>query len=403
MIGVLFVDDDANVLAGLRRMLHGLRHQWRLHFAGSAAEALAVLAGEPIDVVVSDIRMPDANGVELLNQVRESYPECARIALSGYFDAELSLESARVAHQFLAKPCPAPTLIIAIERVRTLRDVLQNPRLKALVGGLQSLPSLPDLYLELIEVMRTPDASLRDAARVISRDPGMSAKVLQMVNSAFFGLPRHVGSVDQAVVLLGLDNVRGLVLSAKVFSQFDGRHSALDIAAMWQHSAQVGALARRIARDLELDGKQTDHAYMAGLLHDIGKLTLYANASHAARMVEAMVRSGVYDEPQAEQELFGCSHADVGAYLLGLWGLPGAIVEAVALHHDPLRGARHEPGPLTAVYAADLLLDRTTPDENAAASIVADAYLCALGLGGHGERWQTLLDETREVESPVSP
>ena len=401
MIGVLFVDDDANVLAGLRRMLHGLRHQWRLHFAGSAAEALAVLAGEPIDVVVSDIRMPDANGVELLNQVRESYPECARIALSGYFDAELSLESARVAHQFLAKPCPAPTLIIAIERVRTLRDVLQNPRLKALVGGLQSLPSLPDLYLELIEVMRTPDASLRDAARVISRDPGMSAKVLQMVNSAFFGLPRHVGSVDQAVTLLGLDNVRGLVLSAKVFSQFDGRHSALDIAAMWQHSAQVGALARRIARDLELDGKQTDHAYMAGLLHDIGQVVL-ASESPDYRDIAASANRG--DEmARLERQRLGCSHADVGAYLLGLWGLPGAIVEAVALHHDPLRGARHEPGPLTAVYAADLLLDRTTPDENAAASIVADAYLCALGLGGHGERWQTLLDETREVESPVSP
>jgi YesN/AraC family two-component response regulator len=183
---ILFVDDDPNVLQGLRRMFRPLRHEWDMTFIESGQEALALLAHTPCDVVVSDMRMPEMNGVQLLMAVKERYPHIIRIVLSGYAGHELLLPSVKLAHQYLSKPCDAAILQTAINRTCTLYELLSKETLQRLVAGITLLPSLPTLYQEIMEAVHSPNSSLAQIGKIIEQDLGMTAKILQLVNSAFF-------------------------------------------------------------------------------------------------------------------------------------------------------------------------------------------------------------------------
>lgn len=193
---ILFVDDESNVLDGLRRMLRPMRRDWSMNFVDSGEAALEHISHEGCDVIVSDMRMPGMDGVELLGTVGQECPKAVRIALSGHAEMEMLLESVCAAHQYLAKPCDDETLKATIERACALRDLLSDERLTGLVTQLDSLPSLPTLYTEVTEELARSDSSLARAGEIIGKDVAMSAKVLQLVNSAFFGLRwpcRHSG------------------------------------------------------------------------------------------------------------------------------------------------------------------------------------------------------------------
>src|SRR5216683_1384998 len=225
---ILFVDDEVNVLQGLRRMLNPMRHEWEMVFVESGQEALALLAQAPCDVIVSDMRMPGSDmrmpgmdGTQLLTQVMERFPLTVRIILSGYADSAMILKAVGPVHQYLAKPCDAATLQLTIARACALRSLLADPTLQGLVAGMQTLPSLPTLYLEVLEAVQDPQGSLERVGDIMSRDISMTAKMLQLVNSAFFGLRRHVSNPGEAVKLLGLDTIKALILSMQVFSRFD--------------------------------------------------------------------------------------------------------------------------------------------------------------------------------------
>ena len=218
---IIFVDDEPNLLKGLSRMLRPLREEWEMLFVGSGSDALAALEKDAFDVVVSDMRMPGMDGAQLLAEVAQRYPQIVRIVLSGHMDKEMIYRSVGRAHQYLAKPCDAARLKSTVARACTIRDSLADKFLKELVAGMKSLPSLPSLYIELVEYLQSPEASIQTVGKIIARDVGMTAKILQLVNSAFFGLSRKVGSPSQAVSLLGLDTIRALVLSVQAFSQFD--------------------------------------------------------------------------------------------------------------------------------------------------------------------------------------
>lgn len=395
---VLFVDDEPNVLQGLVRMTHSMRQQWEISTAGSGPEALERLSRDPVDVVVTDMRMPGMDGTQLLNEVKNRYPEVVRIILSGHSDREMVLKSVRPAHQFLSKPCNDEILKSAIARACGLRDLLADNTLKQLISRIDSLPSLPALYLEIMKEVESPYSSMRKIGEIISRDIGMTAKILQLVNSAFFGFRRHIASPAEAAELLGLETIKTLVLSVKIFSEIDQAGMKIFAAdRIWRHSLATGTFAKIIAAAENQERTVIDDAFMAGLLHDTGKLILAVNLPQQYK--EALVLARRQDTPvlEAERQSCGVTHAEVGAYLLSLWGLPFPIVEAIAYHHRPGDCPQKEMGVLAAIHAAGFL-EYKLHGKNDFACQLDREYLADLKLLHKLPEWQNLCLQTLEKE-----
>ena len=217
---ILFVDDEPILLSGLKRMLQPMKDEWAMIFVASGEEALKALEQSSCDIVVSDMRMPGMDGAKLLGIVQERYPHIIRIILSGQSDRDSLIRSIGVTHQFLAKPFDSNQLKATIQRACTLQDLVQREALRSLVGSMQTIPSVPRLYTEIKQVAESESCSMKAVGDIITQDPGMTAKVMQLVNSAYFGLAQNVSTVEQAVSFLGVDIIQTLTLSSHVFSQF---------------------------------------------------------------------------------------------------------------------------------------------------------------------------------------
>jgi len=331
---VVCVDDEPQVLSGLS--LH-LRRRYEVESATSGAAALELLARQPqAAVLISDMRMPGMSGAELLEVVQREYPDTIRLILSGQAETESVMKALGVSHQFLSKPCDADILQGTIARAFTLRDLAGNPAVKTLVARINKLPTLPATYQKLVECLKNPDADMDDVAQIIGHDPSMSARLLKVVNSAYFGLAKPCADVARAGTLLGLDRIMALVLGQGLFSGGDAPQvPGFSLEALWSHSLATATAAHRIAIDEALDKEQVAAAFLAGMLHDIGKLVLAMGVPvEYARVLQ--LASG---RPGSERELetleLQATHTDVGAYLVGLWGLPNNIAEAIAFHEDP--------------------------------------------------------------------
>ena len=393
---ILFVDDEPMVLSGLQRMLRPMREQWEMEFASGGPEALSILDKCPFDAVVSDMRMPVMNGAQLLKEVARRRPQTVRFILSGQADQELILQCVGTAHQFLSKPCDPDTLKTAVGRTFAVDALLQCNALKKVAGQLTSIPSLPSLYNKIMEQLAAPDASIETVGQTISRDPGMTAKVLQLVNSAFFGLRRQMSSPTEAAMLLGLETIKTLVLWIHVFSNYRSAPvRGFSIERLSNHCLAAGLLARQIVRAEDGDSRIQEEAMTAGLLHDIGRLVLATNQPALYERVQTLAGQKRITLWQAEQELIGTTHAEIGGYLLGLWGLPFNIVEAVAMHHCPHTCGAKSFSPLTAVHAANVLLHQAQPDASGLTISHIDAdYLGNLGMAERLESWSRLISPT---------
>jgi len=379
---VLFVDDEPRVLDGLQRMLYPLRNEWRMAFATSGCAALDLLDKSDYDVLVTDLRMPDMSGLELLRQTASLHPQVVRMVLSGAADQEIVVRSATLAHQYLVKPCDAATLRATVGRAFSLRVMLDDPVLKRLISGLRTLPSVPSVYLRLMEALQSLDTSPQEIARVISQDIGMTTKVLQLVNSALFGIQRHITDPTEAVIYLGSEMVRQLVLVASAFSAFQQKGAGgFSIERLHSHSLAVGALARRIAQSLELSAVLADYAFAGGLLHDVGKLLLACNYPEKYQETIRRARDERIPHRMAEVQAFGTTHAEVGAYLLWLWALPDPVTEVVLRHHEFPADPAGVTSPAVAVHLADALVNESLDKD-------AVACLTAIGLGDKLAEWQ---------------
>ena len=354
---LLFVDDEALVLEGLRRALHGPLRDWDMHFVDSAAAALSALDQQTYDAVVTDMRMPVMDGAQLLEQVKQRHPCVIRIVLSGQSSTEAVYRSIAPAHQFLSKPCDPQELVVRLNQAIAMRDLLANESIKTIVGSLRSIPSLPSLYDELTAALRTDNISLGKVERIISKDVAMAAKILQLANSAFIGARGRVSSLLQAVSLIGTEAVRHLVLSVNVFSQLDRNSNIADyLPALWDHSVTVASLAQRIATSEGCPKALVEESLTAGLLHDVGKAVLLAGMPGKYRHILEINPSALIS---LELEYLGCTHAQVGAYLMSLWGLPTPLVHTVAFHHRPSGTSEAQFSSLTAIHAADAIASAT--------------------------------------------
>ena len=331
---ILFVDDDVNILNGLQRMLRGQRDRWTLTFVDSGQKALELIKTHEFDVVVSDMRMPDLDGAALLSEVERRCPSTLRVILSGYSEERSIFRTVGPAHQYLAKPCDPQTIIALMERARTMRALLAQPQLRALVASMRSLPSPPDLYLKLTEEMRREETSLNTVVKLIESDVAMTAALLKLTNSAYFSFSVTIGSVSQAVRLLGLETVRTLVLSVGIFKQFGGNPDLAPLVhELDDYSLTLAHLAQRLAAEDGVGEALQSQALCAGMLCCIGSLVLLD--ADPIRYRSSMEACGQARLEAAERDIFGATQAELGAYLLSLWGFDDAIVEAVLYQLRP--------------------------------------------------------------------
>jgi len=371
-VKVLFVDDEPRVLEGIERMLFQFDLDWDVSFAESGAMALGLLEKEKFDVIVSDMRMPRMDGAALLTRVCERHPSVVRIVLSGQTDEDSALRVVRVAHQFLAKPCQPETIRRVIERTSELKLLLEDPNLQAHVGQVDRLPSVPRLFNELSRLLEDEQTDADSITRVVKQDPAMASKLMQVVNSAFFTASSPVKDLKTAVVRLGVRTLRNLVLGVGAFQAARERAQPeiVSVDALQSHSLKVARLASQMA-----SREDADEAFMAGLVCEIGQLVLAAAVPDRLREAKDTASEQKLPQHVAERELMGVTHAEVGAFLLGLWGLPFRIVEAVANHHHPERNAHDRWGLPQAVWLAGCLSSGIEPDPEYLARIGATEKL----------------------------
>lgn len=387
MKSILFVDDDENILHGLRDLLRKQRNSWNMVFALGGPAALAELDKRSFDVVVTDMRMPIIDGAQLLERVKQQSPGTARIILSGHAEREAVLRAIPVAHQFLSKPCDVGQLRAVIERACTLRVRLENTRIRDIVGKIDRLPATPKLYGELTQAAARPDVSMRDLAQIIERDPALTSKLLQLVNSAYFGLARKRTTVEAAVEYLGIDVLKALALTVGAFAGIELPNiRGFSLDRLQERSLLVALIARDMAGTPQL----AREAFTASLVHDIGRVVLaigapseYGEVLHTARVERRPLHV-------VERELLGASHDEVGGFLLGVWGLPLAIVEPVAFHHAPRLASESAGDVLLWLHVADALLSDLEQGEPSAEELLDQVFLEQAAGRVQLERWKEL-------------
>jgi HD-like signal output (HDOD) protein len=387
---ILFVDDEPNLLHGLQRMLRPMRQSWDMHFAESGPDALRIIDQQHCDVVVSDMRMPGMDGSQLLHKIREYSPETIRFILSGHSDQTLILRSVGPTHQFLAKPCDAAELKTTLLRACRLRHLLPDQVLLRLVTSIERLPSIPSVYHRVVEAIQEPTADLATLAELIACDMGMSTKILQIVHSAFFGLQRQLSSPVQAVEVLGLDTLQALVLKAQVFMA--AQEQTLDdnpLQTLWAHSLAMATCTRELMAAEGDDAAGLDDAFTAGLLQDVGTHVLISHLPALYVRSRELMMTQNLPVCSAERDVIGVTHAQIGAYLMGLWGLSDVIVDALAYHHQPSACPTQAWSPLAAVHIAEALVHDLIPDLTVGPTPALDTdYLDTLGLRNRLPEWR---------------
>jgi len=393
---ILFVDDEPLILEGLQNLLRKNRRKWDMNFAVGGEAALALLQTQSFDVLVSDMRMPGVDGAQLLRYAKDHHPKTVRIILSGHMELKMALQAVPVAHQFLSKPCDALELENLVERACGVQTLLNDDAgsLRQAIGRVDRLPSAPKTYHALMQAFAEDQAGIDDIARLLKQDMAIAAKLLQVVNSAFFRLARRITRIEEAVRYLGFVMVRNLVLTVEVFQSAQSLPS-LSMDALQEHALRVAALARSLCSDKA----QADDAFMAGLLHDIGYLIMATEMPDRLEQALALAAQEQIPPYQAEYRLLGVSHAEIGAYLLGLWGLPYPIIEAVANHHQPQRVPQRDFDVLAAVYLANLLVQELTPPHPPGSQFPDPAYLESMSIApAQLAAWRTLALE--QTQSP---
>lgn len=400
---VLIVDDDPQRLTGLSRELVGLCPDWELSLMNNGEEALEFLATHPCDVVISNLDMPAMDGVQFLNEVSRRCPAIIRFIMSDTQDKQAMMQCVFGSLQFLPHPCTPEVLKNAVTRAIALDRWGGNDQMKRLITRIRTFPSIPSLYFEVLKELRSPDASVDRVGGIIARDLAMCTKVLQVLNSAFYGLPRQITDPTEAVNLLGFEMVKSLVLCIQVFSQFDQvKPNYFSIDKLWRHSLAVAQAARRIAQFEGMAETTAEETYTAGLLHDIGKLVLANNFGEQCLEAQQLARARHIALWSAEKQVFGVSHAEIGAYLIVHWGLPMDLAETAAWHHAPSADEHPRPGILVAVHAANALVHEAHPDpDSPVAPAIDETYLSRLNLAGRAQTWGALIRGEPVGKTPI--
>jgi HD-like signal output (HDOD) protein/ActR/RegA family two-component response regulator len=379
---ILFVEDDGIIRQLYKLLLSGETDVWETTIVPDGQTAMALLRESAFDVVASDMMMPGMSGVELLTEVRRLHPQTTRIIISGLTDQAEAANSLNCTHLFIPKPLDLKMLMSALDRVYSLDGYLKDEKLRTLAGKMRTLPSFPTIYLEIVKEIESPHSDIHEIARIIAKDPGITAKMLRVANSASFGLSEATSDPVEAAQQLGMSTVRSLTLSAQVYSSMNCRslkHFSAD--ALWTHLTRCADLASRIMRCERSETADFEDAFTAGMLHDMGKLMLASSLPDEFEKALLLAEQEKIPLHVAEMEVFGATHTGLAAYLFGLWGLPAPIIEAVAFHHTPEKSDVKKFSPLTAIHVANALCDESEADN------LNLSYLEEIGVAGRLNVW----------------
>jgi HD-like signal output (HDOD) protein len=241
-----------------------------------------------------------------------------------------------------------------------LQALVAGTAVREIVGRLDKLPSIPETYWLLTKTIANPDSGIEDVAKVVQRDPAMCAKVLQLVNSAYFGLARQLTSVGQAISYLGLDLIKGLALTLNVFG---AASTTMPIAGLsFERLQRMAIMTAKLGKFIIGNPKEAEATYTAGLVHEIGTIILAMSVPE--RLSDVVQKAAQSGRPidEIEREELGAGHAEIGGYLLGVWGLPTPIVEAVACHRDLRIIARDRLDPAVALHVANALASQAVAE-----------------------------------------
>ena len=364
---ILFVGGEDSLPSDLTGLVADMDDSWEVQRAADGTSATALIADSPQDVVVVAPALPDMPVATLLGQIRTLRPETSRIAV---FGGQPPARVLSLAHRFLPLPVGEAQLLEAIGSLEELRELLDNPALRERIGQIEKLPSPPQTYIALAHALEAEEeTSANDIAQLIAGDPAIAAKVLQLCNSAYFSAGRTITDLRSAVTRLGMATMRDLVLASEVFAH--SARSDLDRPAMQQRALVASQLARRMLPDSSAELGAT-----AALLADIGLLL-----------------PGIRDERAAPdtQPADAPGHTEAGAYLLGLWGLPMPIIEAVAFQRDPARAGTRSFWVTGAVHVATAL---------AAGEPVREDYLQRTGMLDKLDGWRGHAERLLGVNEP---
>jgi putative nucleotidyltransferase with HDIG domain len=398
-LSVLFVDADRRVHQSLRRIVVARNLPFDLFYATSSAQARQILSARICDVIVSDANLPDMEGSGLLAQVQERWPMSLRILMTEEGGMRVISSLLASAHQLLTKPATPECLLNTILAALRLRFLLMDSRLREIVHRLEHLPVVPAVYTALTRELQRENCSNQSVAEIVSRDMSLTTAILKVVNTPFFGLSRRVDEPLQAVNILGANLVRGLVLSEGVLRPQDpDMYPGFNTEQLWGHCLLTARCCRAVMRQECPTGPAVEDAFLAGLLHDVGKIVLAEGCPED--YVGILKESQARNVPLAlvEAETLGVTHAQIGAYLLGLWGFSESVVIAIAQHHGPVPGS-----PLSLLSAVLHVVDVSLHDCYVRASGYAphdpDEQLLDLAGGTDTrERWKTLVESELEAD-----
>jgi putative nucleotidyltransferase with HDIG domain len=392
---VVLVGEEVAGFGSLQQKLRPRRDPRKLVFAASAERAFEHLEAGNVDLVISAMRMPGMSGQAFLTQVRDRFPAVARfLIVAGRSSAEL--RAATVAHQTFAPSCDLGTMLMAVERCYDLNELLGSEAMRKAVAALGNLPAVPRIYSALVKALADPDVSVAEVARIVEQDMALTARVLQITNSALFGVQHHVTTVKSAISYLGINTLEDFVLSAEIFKAFESRAPirGFNMEELLLHSQFAATIAARLPVPVYLK----EAVSLGALLHDVGKMIMAAKLPQ--QLSSSIAAAGKLKCPlySAEQHTYRVTHAEIGAYLLGLWGLPFTVVEAVAYHHQPTAVEQNEFDPIAAVYVANILAHEHAPVPAGADPLVHPeldtAYLGELGIGsGDIDSWRVMAQE----------
>jgi HD-like signal output (HDOD) protein/CheY-like chemotaxis protein len=388
---ILFVAKDQALWNEFQAQEPAVTEDWLGQAVSTGQEALALLQTHNFSVVVADFALPDMTGIEMLDQTMRRQPSAHRIIISNVSDTESTVKCVGKPHFHLLKPFGVQTLMNALAQAFAHEIWMPSPAVQALIAQMHQVPSPPTTYFKIVKEIQSPYASIEKIADFIAEDPAVTAKVLQLANSAVFGLELQVNQPLEAIAYIGLETTKALVLLAHTVSSFEKKKlSGYSVESLWTHSVCTGRIAQQVAL-MEKGGlEMAEQSFAAGLLHDIGKLLLCANLPGLFNKTLALAREEHSNFWEAEAQLFpNAGHAELGAAILNIWGLPKPIIEAVALHHYPRRLSGHGVTPLTAVHVANIIEHENHPDPSIILpSQINSAYLSELGLAHREEHWR---------------
>ena len=245
-------------------------------------------------------------------------------------------------------------------------DTALDNKVKRVVSNIRNLPTPPVVFHQIQKVINDPSVNATQVASILAEDPAMSVKVLKMTNSAFYGLAREIESVRQAVVIIGFEAIKNLVLSASVLDMFKGKNMDQEYQEkFWRHSLSTAVCCRLLARKLrDRAVVDADAAFSAGLLHDVGKMVIsyYLPDEHALFIAERQKDKQSKDH-EIEERLFGYHHAQIGGFLAAQWKIPRRLTDAIEFHHHPAMDLGEE-SIASLVHLANFIAKRTYYDRS---------------------------------------